>query len=397
MRGHVSSYETTSGKRWRIVYELPADTGTGKRRQTSRRGFETRRQAEEALRRALGRLDDGTHVDHSGRTVADYLRSWVAGLRRRANTVARYRTAVEAYMIPRIGHIRLQRLTVEHLDEMYRDLEARGGRRGQPLSPTTVRHCHNILHKALDDAMRRSLVVRNVADWADPPPLERREMEIWTAKQLRSFLDHVDDDRLYALWLLACTTGMRRGELAGLRWKWVDLDRGRLTIATQTTVVDGHAHEEDPKSAKGRRTIALDATTVAALRGHRKRQAEEQLAAGPAWEETGRVFVWPDGRPIHPKRILDWLRRLAADLGLPPIRVHDLRHAWATAALEAGVELKVVSTRLGHARTAITADIYQHVTDRLDQEAADTVAASILGRSLSDVVTTEAEEAQNGR
>jgi integrase len=298
-------------------------------------------------------------------------------------------------MIPRIGHLRLQRLTVEHLDEMYRDLEARGGRRGQPLSPTTVRHCHNILHKALDDAVRRSLVVRNVADWADPPPLERRQMEIWTADQLRRFLHHVRDDSLYALWLLACTTGMRRGELVGLRWQWVDLDRGRLTIATQTTVVDGHPHEEDPKSARGRRTIALDPTTVAALRAHRKRQAEERLAAGPAWQETGRVFVWPDGRAINPKRVLGWLRRHAAELELPPVRVHDLRHAWATAALEASVELKVVSTRLGHARTAITADIYQHVTDRLDQQAAVTVAASILGRSLSDAVSDDRSEPQN--
>ncbi|MFN2557989.1 MAG: site-specific integrase [Nitriliruptorales bacterium] len=217
-------------------------------------------------------------------------------------------------------------------------------------------------------------MIRNVAEHANPPKVARPEVNTWTAVQVRRFLAHVEDSRWYPMWLLYFTTGMRRGEVLGLRWDDVDLDAGKVAIRHVLTRVDGKTISTEPKTSKGRRTIALDAASVAALRGWRQRQLEERLAAGPAWQNTDLVFTWPDGSFVGPNLPTKWIRELADDIGLPRIRLHDARHSFATLALESGVDVKIVSERLGHANTAITRDVYQHVTPAMDQAAADTVA-----------------------
>jgi integrase len=222
-------------------------------------------------------------------------------------------------------------------------------------------------------------VVRNVADAVDPPKGRSPEMQVWTPVQLRAFLTHGRIDRLYAVWLLVATTGMRRGELAGLRWVDVDLDAGRASPRRPRVVVNYAVEASEPKTAKGRRSVALDAVTVAALRDHQERQAEDRAVVGPLWQDSGLVFTRPDGAPIHPDLISDWFGRLAREAGLPKIRLHDVRHSYASAALAAGIPAKVVSERLGHATIQITLDTYSHVLPGLDAQAAETVARLILG------------------
>jgi len=182
------------------------------------------------------------------------------------------------------------------------------------------------------------------------------------------------------VWLLAANTGMRRGELIGLRWSAVDLERGTIAVVRAHAVVRyGEVTASEPKTARGRRAIAIDAGTVAALRSHRARQAAERLAVGPGWADTDLVFTRADGTAIHPQRLTAWFEQAARRAGLPAIRLHDLRHSYATLALGAGVHPKVVSERLGHATVAMTLDVYSHVTPTMQREAAAAVAAILEG------------------
>jgi integrase len=204
-------------------------------------------------------------------------------------------------------------------------------------------------------------------------------MHVWSPEQLRVFLDCVRENWLYAAWLLFATTGLRRGEVAGLRWPDVDLDAGRVSPRRPRVVVNYQVHVSEPKAAKGRRSLALDPATVAALRQHHARQAEERLAVGRRWHDPAWCSPGPDGRPIHPQRFSTWFDQLAQAAGLPRIRLRDVRHSYASAALAAGIPAKVVSERLGHATIAITVDTYSHVLPGLDAEAAGTVARLIPG------------------
>ena len=379
MRGSIRK----RGSTYTWYLDVP-DPVTGKRRQRSRGGFRTKRECQAALNEALAALRVGTFVESSKRTVASYLvDEWLPAMRPprvRPSTWLSYQRNIERHVIPALGNMELQRLTPAQLTAFYRSLLTAGRLDGRgSLSAKSVKNIHGVLHSAFKDAMRWGYVARNVADATDPPKVVTPEMRVWSPTELRSFLAHVRDDRLYAAWMLFTTTGMRRGEVAGLRWSDVDLTTGRVTPRKPRVQVNYKVHVSEPKTAKGKRSLALDPVTVAALREHRARQAEQRLAVGPRWRDSRLVFTWPDGRPIHPQRFSKWFEQHTRAAGLPRIRLHDVRHSYATAALAAGIPAKVVSERLGHANIAITMDTYSHVLPGLDELAAGTVARLILG------------------
>jgi integrase len=228
--------------------------------------------------------------------------------------------------------------------------------------------------------VRWNLLQRNIAYQADAPssPPGSVEMKTWTAEELRRFLDFVASDRLYGAWVLAATTGLRRGEVLGLRWGDIDLEPGRLAVRQTLVSVAYETKFSTPKTKRGRRSVSLDATTVMALRSHRKRQLQDRMAWGPAYQDSGLVVTREDGSLVHPDRFTQMFDKHVKNSGLPRIRLHDLRHTHATLALAAGVHHKVVSDRLGHATVAFTLDVYSHAVPALQEEAAERVAALVF-------------------
>jgi integrase len=378
MRGSV--YKRGSTWTWHV--DIGVDPITGKRKQQTKGGFKTKRECQAALNEVLAALRAGTLVKPSRRTLESFLvGEWLPALRNlRPSTLSNYRTHIRTCVLPALGPIPLQQLSPTHLNALYQALLTEGRRRdGQGMAPKTVQNVHAILHRAFKDAMRWGYVARNVANAVDPPKGLPAERQVWTPEQLRAFLTYVRGDRLYAAWLLVATTGLRRAELAGLRWVDVDLATGRVSPRRPRVVVDYAVVESDAKTPKGRRSLALDPATLAALKAHQARQAQERAVVGTGYQDSGLVFTMPDGSPIHPQRISAWFLQHTRAAGLPRIRLHDVRHSYATAALAAGVPPKVISERLGHATIAITMDTYSNVIPGLDEQAADTVARLILG------------------
>jgi integrase len=391
------------GSTWTWHFDVDPDSLTGRRRQRTKGGYPTKKAAEQALGEAIGRWRAGQLPQRSTHTLGHFLeREWLPAVRPRlrASTWANYRTYTAAYVLPVLGQVKLQALTPVQLNGFYALLLERGRRRATSdgragLAPKTVRNVHVMLHRALRDAMRWGYLPRNVAEAADPPAARSPEQRVWSPAQLGAFLARVRGDRLYALWLLVATTGMRRGELAGLRWADVDLDHATVTPLAPRVVVDHQVQTSAPKTERGRRRLALDPATLQALREHRAQQAQDRAAVGPRYQDLGFVFCWPDGRPLHPDNVTGWFERHAKAAGLPRIRLHDVRHSYATAALAAGVPAKVISERLGHASVAFTLQVYGHVIPGMDADAAATVADLILSETQKGSGTTVPDPSAN--
>ena len=382
MRGTVIK----RGKSWAVVVDVGRDPFTGQRVRRWHSGYATKRAAERARTEVLSRLDHGTYVEPDRRALGPYLEvDWLPAMRAcvRASTWDSYARNIRLHIVPALGGVALQALTPARLNEFYAGLLQDGrtdGRGG--LAPKTVRYLHGILRKALADAVRWNLVQRNVADQADAPSRAgAADMMTWTAEELGRFLDFVVDDRFYGAWVLAATTGLRRGEVLGLRWSDVDLDSGRLAVRQTLVSVAYETKFSTPKTKRGRRSVSLDATTVMALRSHRKRQLEDRMAWGSAYQDSGLVVTRENGVLVHPDRFTQMFDKQVKNSGLPRIRLHDLRHTHATLALAAGVHPKVVSERLGHATVAFTLDVYSHAVPALQEEAADRIAALIFRRA----------------
>jgi integrase len=293
-----------------------------------------------------------------------------------------YKHALEGRVIPRIGALEPRQIAPKHVTDLYAELLTDGGldeRRGKALSARTVNYTGKVLTRVLDDAVRLGYLNTNPAKLVERPKAREVEMKVWSASESRTFLGHVANDRLYPLWVLYLTSGLRRGEALGLRWQDIDLDAGRLAVRRTLVAVGGKPAFSTPKTERSRRVVALDEGTVAVLRAHRTRQLEERLAIGPGYQDDGLVFCTVSGAVLHPDNVTNTFDRQVKAAKLPRIRLHDLRHTAATLLLEAGVPLKVVSERFGHSSIAITGDLYQHVTEHMQTDAAEKAGRALLG------------------
>lgn len=383
MKGHV--YKTAKG--WRVMVDIGPDPATGKRRQRRFGPYRSRREAERAAAQATTDVLSGNAVDPGATILADYLREhWLPARELRGlkpTTLDNYRWVCETYLIPRLGHVQLRKLGQREVVAFFDAFSKEKGRGGMPRSNRTMALTHRVLSMALTHAVRAGLITRNPAEGARddlPRPERSSRPEMWTPEQLSRFLEATEAQRLYPFWVLAVTTGMRRGELCGLRWEDVDFEQLSLTVKRARVMVHGAPTDTSPKTAAGLRRLGLDNTTVVLLREQQRRQSAEQLACAPGlWQGDGHVFTDEVGRPVNPEFVTKQFTRAVRRAGLPPIRLHDIRHWHATAMLRAKVDVKVIADRLGHSSTRITQDIYQHPVKELDRAAAEKVAGQIFG------------------
>jgi integrase len=266
---------------------------------------------------------------------------------------------------------------VTDLVETLRTEKSSRGRKG--LSARSAQLSVGVLKAACRWGVENELLARNPIAGVQRPRLESKAMRAWTADDARTFLTKTRTDRLAVGWALLLTRGLRRGELAGLRWDHVDIEGGVLRVAETRVVVDGKAVESSPKTASGRGSIPLDGSLVALLRTHRARQAAEKLAAGEAYSDGGYLVCDELGQPCHPDTISGWFDDAVKAAKLPRIRLHDTRHTAASLMLASGVPTKVVSEMLGHSSPTITLSIYAHVLPGMAEEAGAALSASLLG------------------
>jgi integrase len=357
------------------------------REQKTKAGFATKAKALDAMNTLQKDKENGTYLEQSKLSVAEFLTGWLAGQDRiRATTLMSYRIAVRR-LVPALGAIPLSRLAKADVRAAYAKLAAAPNKRGAAPAVKTIHNYHLALHAALEAAVEEGLIQRNPADGAHQAPRdgEKPEMKVWTADEVRSFLALVADDDLYPLYRLAAYTGARRGELLGLRWRDIDLEAGFMSVRQQISRErDGDATRwaivPSAKTASGRRRIDLDAETIGALRSHSARQAEHRLRFGEGYGTADLVFARPDGRFMDPDVVTAaFERQVRRSKPVPAIRFHDLRHSHATLLLIAGVPVHVVSQRLGHASPMVTLQIYAHVIPSAQRDAADRFAAVVAG------------------
>ncbi|GGK44046.1 hypothetical protein GCM10010124_41120 [Pilimelia terevasa] len=316
----------------------------------------------------------------------------------RPTTLRSYQIHVDRHLVPHLGRIRLNDLTGRHITAMIDTMAATVNRYGRLPTPATLHRIRATLRSALNAAIREGLLTDNPARHIEVPTPRRPHAQVWTTgrvhtwqetgqrptvavwttDQTAAFLKHVADDRLAAMWWLIALRGLRRGEAAGLRWVDVDLDAGILTIEQQRVANGSTVAVAPPKTAASRRLIALDQHTVRQLREHQRRQRAEQRTASRAWTASGYVFVTDTGQPLHPDFLTRRFRHLVHDSGLPPVRLHDLRHGAASLAHCAGVDLKAVQAQLGHSSIVLTADTYTSVLTDLLVHAAEATARLVL-------------------
>lgn len=426
------TWTTPDGKE-RVSYQYRIDLGVvdGRRRQSVRGGFRTKAAAREALRRELEARESGTYARPSRESFADYVTErWLPMIAatRRPTTHDLYARMMRLYVLPALGALPLQSVRPADVEALYLALAkpSPDGRR-QALGARSLHNVATVLHGALGHAYRLQLVASNAATGITPPRapelIEEGEPSHWTAAQVAEFLDHVDgvccsdraieevrtrrgprgvgttrytyrrqitaDPMQRALWYVLATTGARRGEVCGLRWDDLDEVAGVLSIRRSRVSAGGRTVESAPKTRRGHRRIALDPATLQVLSEWRRAQRRERMRAGPAWEDSDDhvfthlvYFTKPvrHGVPLEPGWVSMAFRRIVKDSGLPPIRLHGLRHSWATAALEAGEHLRAVADHLGHADTAVTDRTYMHTVRRVQDVTALRVAALIASR-----------------
>ncbi|MFB7758480.1 tyrosine-type recombinase/integrase [Streptomyces sp. NPDC056121] len=277
-------------------------------------------------------------------------------------SAAKYEVHVRLYLVPMLGTKRLESLSVADVRRFLNRLERES-------TAATAKESHKVLRSALSAACHEELITRNVVSLVEPPRVESRDLSPWSLDETLDFLTAARKDPLYAAFMLAIALGFHRGEIVGLRWQDVDLDKRVIRVRKRWQRVGGEVYDDDPKGRRRKQALPLPAICVAPLRWQRLRQAALRERAGDRWAESDYVFTTRTGRPIEPRNVFRSFTRVAGNAGLRVIRLHDARHGTATLLTAAGVAPRVVMEILGHSQIAVTMNVYTHVVQDTQREA----------------------------
>jgi len=324
------------------------------------------------IQEALAQAQKGQFVDTNKLTVGEWVTHWLkeySAKKTKQSTWESYDYKTNKHIIPDLGDIKLQKLQTSTVQKFYNSKIDAG------LSTSHVRHMHVILKQALDQAVRENLIIKNVVNDTEPPTVKnKRETIFFTEDQLETLITAARSHRLAAAFILDISTGLRRGELLGLCWDAVDLNRGTITIKRQLLgLKDGPVLDEDVKTSKSKRTIPIPANIIKELKAHKTRQKREKLLYGPDYQDNKLLFCQPDGAMIEPKNFTRWFQTILRQVGLPKARLHDIRHSHASLLLKRGINPKVIQERLGHSTIGITLDLYSHLTPGMQEEASNMI------------------------
>lgn len=370
-----------SDGRWEARFTVGRDPGTGKQVQRSVYGA-TQKEVRQKLAQVTAAIDNGTYTVPSKMTVGQWLDIWsrdyLGGVK--PFTVLNYSQHIKNHIKPALGAVKLEALNAHTIQGFYNSLgKPQGDKPG--LSAKTVKCIHGVLHKALSQAVKVGYIRFNPAESCELPRIERKEIRPLDNEEIGAFMKAVQGHRFEALYLVTLFTGLRRGEVCGLTWDCVDLDLGTILVNKQLQNVPGQPGEfrlVSSKNGKGR-IIAIAPFVVEVLRRHKVQQVEARLKAGPLWQNNGFVFCNEVGEHLSPNTVYHNFKRIAASIGLPDARLHDLRHSYAVASLRAGDDIKTVQGNLGHHTAAFTLDTYGHVTEEMKRASAERMEAFIKG------------------
>lgn len=358
---------------WEARYTVGYDPGTGKQLQRSITA-KTQREAAQKLRQVTLELDQGTYHAPCKLTVAQWLDMWAADYLGdvKRSTAHLYRENIRLYLKPALGAVRLEALTTPAIQKIYNRLVSTE-RDGQGLSPKTVKNIHGVLHQALQQAVAIGYLRFNPAAACTLPRIVKKQIKPLEEDQIARFLEAIQGHRHEILYKVALFTGMREGEVLGLMWDCVDFEHNTITVDKQLRRAQekgGEYYLAPPKNNKAR-VITVAPSVIKLLRVQQRRQAEQRLALGPVWKGSGLVFTNELGDRLSYRTVYDCFKRIAASIGCPKARFHDLRHTYAVMALESGDDIKTVQENLGHHAASFTLDVYGHITERMRRQSAE--------------------------
>jgi integrase len=375
MKGHIR--ERSPGH-WAIVIDVQ-DAKTGKRRRRWHSYKGTKRGAQSECARLIAEIDKGAYVAPSRLSVKEFLEQWIEHMRGQVSprTHERYAEIARKNLVPLLGDRPLGKLQEIDISQAYATALASGRRDGKGgLSPRTVGHMHRVLHEALKQAMIWKLLARNPAALVKPPKPDPKKMKVLDTDATAAMIEAARPYAAFIPVLLAVLCGLRRGEIAALRWKSVDLDTGQLAVVASIEQTKKGCREKSTKTGRDR-TVAMPAVLVEELRQHRLRQAQDLLQLGVRLSVDHHVVTQFDGTALQPNSIGHAFTIFLQARGLPHMRFHDLRHTHATQLLKDGVHAKIAAERLGHAKVGTTLDLYSHVLPGMQEDAAARVDAAI--------------------